>query len=40
MIDVEQWAEIRRLHFAERVGIKAIAGQLGLARDTVREAVR
>lgn len=40
MIDVEQWAEIRRLHFAEGMGIKTIARELGLARNTVREAVR
>ena len=40
MIDVEQWAEIRRLHFAEGMGIKTIARELGLARNTVRDAVR
>lgn len=40
MIRVEQWAEIRRLHFAEGMGIKTIARELGLARNTVREAVR
>jgi len=37
---VEQWAEIRRLHFAERMGIKTIARRLGVARNTVRSAVR
>ena len=40
MIDVEDWAEIRRLHRAERMGIKAIARRLGVARNTVREALR
>lgn len=40
MINVDDWAEIRRLHFAERMGIKTIARQLGVARNTVREAVR
>jgi transposase len=40
MIDVDDWAEIRRLHFAERLGIKTIARQLGIARNTVRAAVR
>lgn len=40
MIDVEQWAEIRRLHFAEGLGVKTIARRLGLARNTVRAAVR
>ena len=40
VIDVEQWAEMRRLHFAEGMGIKTIARQLGVARNTVRSAVR
>lgn len=40
MIDVEDWAEIRRLHRAEEMGIKAIARRLGVARNTVREALR
>jgi transposase len=40
VIDVEQWAEIRRLHFAEGLGVKSIARRLGLARNTVRTAVR
>lgn len=37
---MEDWAEIRRLHFSEGLGIKTIAKQLGLARNTVRAAVR
>lgn len=40
MIEVEDWAEIRRLHRAEKLGIKTIARRLGLARNTVREALR
>lgn len=40
MINVDDWAEIRRLHFAEGLGIKTIARQLGVARNTVRMALR
>jgi hypothetical protein len=40
MINVNDWAEIRRLYFAERLGIRTIARQLGVARNTVRTAVR
>jgi transposase len=40
VIDVEDWAEIRRLHRAEGMGIKAIARRLGVARNTVRKALR
>jgi transposase len=40
MLDVDAWAEIRRLHFAEGMGIKRIARELGVARNTVRAAVR
>ncbi|MEZ5232337.1 MAG: IS21 family transposase [Acidimicrobiales bacterium] len=40
MISVEDWAEVRRLHFAEGKAIKVIARELGLARNTVRAAVR
>lgn len=40
MINVEDWAEIRRLHRAEGLGIRAITRQLGLSRNTVREALR
>lgn len=36
----EGWAEIRRLRFSERMGIKAIARQLGVSKNTVRHAVR
>jgi transposase len=40
VISVEDWAEIRRLYLAERMSIRAIARKLGLARNTVRNAVR
>jgi transposase len=40
VLSVEDWAEIRRLHFAEGLGIKTIAKRLGVARNTVRMAVR
>ena len=40
MIEVDEWAEIRRLHRAEGLGIKAIVRKLGVARNTVRAALR
>ena len=40
MINVEEWAEIRRLHLAEGMGVKAIVRKLGVARNTVRSALR
>jgi len=40
MIDVEQWAEIRRLHRIEKMSIKAISRRMGVARNTVRSALR
>ncbi len=36
---MEDWAEIRRLYRSEKLGIKTIARRLGLARNTVREAL-
>lgn len=39
MISVEDWAEIRRLHRAEGMGIRAISRHLGVARNTVRDAL-
>lgn len=36
---MEDWAEIRRLHKSEKMAIKAIARQLGVARNTVRAAL-
>jgi transposase len=38
-LNVEDWAEIRRLHRAEGVPIKALARRLGISRNTVRRAV-
>lgn len=40
MYNVEEWAEIRRLHFSEKLGIKTTARRLGVDRNTVRDAVR
>lgn len=40
MIDVDDWAEVRRLHKAEGMGVRAIARQLGISRNTVRSAIR
>jgi hypothetical protein len=40
VIALDEWAEIRRLHRAEGVPIKEIARRLGLARNTVRAALR
>ena len=37
---MEDWAEIRRLRRAEGMAIRAIARHLGVARNTVREAIR
>jgi transposase len=39
VITVENWAEIRRLHRAEGVPIKAIARRLGISRNAVRRAL-
>ncbi len=39
MLSVEDWAEIRRLHRAEGMAIKAIARRLGISRNTVRSAI-
>ncbi len=36
---MEDWAEVRRLHRSEKLGIKTIARRLGLARNTVRAAL-
>ena len=38
-MSVEDWAEIRRLHRAEGMPIKAIARVLGISRNTVRAAI-
>ncbi|MHB8440424.1 MAG: IS21 family transposase [Acidimicrobiales bacterium] len=39
MLDVEDWAEIRRLHLGEKLPIKVIARALGISRNTVRAAL-
>jgi transposase len=39
VLSVEDWAEIRRLHRGEGMGIKAIARKLGVGRNTVRRAL-
>jgi transposase len=38
-LGVEDWAEIRRLHRAERLPIKEIARVMGISRNTVRSAL-
>jgi transposase len=40
VIEVDEWAEIRRLHRAEGLSIKAIGRRLKIARNTVRDALR
>jgi transposase len=40
VITLDEWAEIRRLHRSEGLGIKAIARKLGVSKNTVRRAVR
>jgi transposase len=39
VLAVEDWAEIRRLHRAERLPIKVIARVMGVSRNTVRAAI-
>lgn len=39
MLSVEDWAEIRRLHRAEQMPIKAIVRVMGVSRNTVRAAI-
>jgi transposase len=39
VLSVEDWAEIRRLHRAERMPIKVIARVLGCSKNTVRKAL-
>jgi hypothetical protein len=39
MIDVEHWAEIRRMHFVDSVSIREIRRRTGLHRETIRRAL-
>ena len=38
MIDVEHWAEIRRMHLVDGVSIREIGRRTGLHRETIRRA--
>jgi transposase len=40
VLSVEDWAEIRRLHRAERVSISEVARVMGISRNTVKAALR
>ncbi|MGH9194247.1 MAG: IS21 family transposase [Acidimicrobiia bacterium] len=40
MLNVEEWAEIRRLHKSEGMGVKRVAHTLGISKNTVRRALR
>jgi hypothetical protein len=40
VVDVEQWAEIRRMHFVVGLSIKEIVCRTGRDRNTVRRALR
>jgi DNA-binding CsgD family transcriptional regulator len=40
VLSVEDWAEIVVCIFAEGLGIKTVAKRLGVARNTVRTALR
>jgi transposase len=40
VLSVENWAEVRRLHRAERMPIKTIARVMGISKNTVRAALR
>jgi len=40
MLNVDEWAEIRRLHRVEGMSIRGISRRLGLARETVTRAVQ
>ncbi len=38
MLDVEEWADLRRQHFVGGVSIKELSRRSGLARNTIRAA--
>lgn len=39
MVGVEQWAEVRRLHFVRGLSIRELSRRTGLHRDTIRRAL-
>ena len=39
MVGVEQWAEVRRLHFVRGLSQREIHRRTGLHRDTIRSAI-
>ncbi|WP_280480071.1 helix-turn-helix domain-containing protein, partial [Nocardia cyriacigeorgica] len=39
MLNVEDWAEIRRLHRSEGMAIRAIARRMGISKNTVKKAL-
>jgi transposase len=39
VVNVEQWAEVRRMRFVEGLGIRAIRRRTGLHRETIRRAL-
>lgn len=39
MVGVEQWAEVRRLHFVRGLSIREIHRRTGLHRETIRRAI-
>jgi hypothetical protein len=40
VVGVEQWAEIRRLHFVKGLSQREIRRRTGLHRDTIRKAIK
>lgn len=40
MINVEQWAQIRQMHYGQHLSIRAIARKTGLHRETVKRAIQ
>jgi lambda repressor-like predicted transcriptional regulator len=40
LLDVKRWAELRREHFVRGVSIKELMRRTGLARNTIRAALR
>src|SRR5438477_10156402 len=39
VVSVERWAEVRRMHFVEGLGIREIRPRTGLHRETIRRAL-